>query len=282
MKKQTLYNDPDAKSSRDETPVRPLMNSLVNPEGIVPEPISEVVQKSEQDQQQQEAAPHEQTKQQPIRPQQQQAQKPAKKKAEQKPGEKSKKDDLLNTRVKPQLESEEKDTFVGGDRQMQSDLRYTSVMKKDKDMKKNEAEEKVDGISDRSDKLLMKLKTVFPFDFFPSTVAIDANKVIIIDKMFFASETVTSILLEEITDVVVNSNFFLAQLEITYSHHPLRPLKYAIANLKKEEALKASEIIQGLLVLRISEGIDLSKLQPEEIIKELANIGKSHENISTL
>lgn len=174
------------------------------------------------------------------------------------------------------------DTSVGSKQQMKNEMRYTSVMKKDDEMNKEKAAEKVDDIVTRSTNILMKLTAVFPFDFFPSVITIDANKITIIDQTFFASETVTPILLEEVTDVVVESNFFLGRMIRTYSHHPLQPLTYAVANLRKKEALRAQEIIQGLLVLRLAEGVDLSKLQPEEITKELSRIGKPHEKIPAL
>lgn len=175
-----------------------------------------------------------------------------------------------------------KDTSVGSKQQMKNDLRYTSAMKKKDAINKDNAAQKVDEIVLRSNNLLIKLTAVFPFDFFPSVITIDANKITIIDKNFFASETVTTILLEEMTDVVVQSNFFLARIVLTYSHHPLQPITYAVANLWKKEALRAQEIIQGLLVLRLAEGIDLSKLQPEEITKELSRIGKTHEKLLAL
>jgi len=191
-------------------------------------------------------------------------------------------DNLLNERPRPELQNEKRHDNVGGQRQMQSDLRYTSVMKKKENVGTKEAQQKIASVAERAGNVLLQIKSVFPYDPFPNTVTIDSNKVTIVDKTFFASETVTNILLEEITDVVVESNFFLGKLKITYSHHPLRPKIYGVAALKKKEALKAAQIIQGLLVLRISEGIDLSKLDPEEIIKQLSKIGKPHENLQTL
>lgn len=198
------------------------------------------------------------------------------------PPEEDPEDNLLSERHRPEMAPEERKEHIGSKRRMQSDLRYTSAMKKKDKLGEKEAQKKVTSIAERADNILMKIKSVFPFDLFPNTVTIDSNKVIVVDKAFFASETVTSILLEEVTDIVVESNFFLAQIVITYSHHPLRPLHYKIPNLRKHEALRAAEIIQGLLVLRISEGIDLSKLEPEEIIRQLGEIGKSHQNLGTI
>lgn len=190
--------------------------------------------------------------------------------------------ELIDKGFRPEFPDEQKKALEDGDRQLKGDLRYTSVMKKRKDIGSQEAKQKVEKIEKRSDNVLMRIKAVFPFDLFPNTLIIDANKVTIIDSIFFASESVISILLEEITDVTVDSNFFLAKLNITYSHHPLRPEHYSIPALRKKEALKAKDIIQGLLVLRISEGIDLSKLKPDEIVKQLEGIGKTHENLSAL
>lgn len=253
MNDHTIYKDQTGPNTgtasapaAEDMPIRQFMNSMVNPQGIIPEPISKSIEKSQLA-------------------------------ATQQP--ELKKDGVLNKRFRPEMQGKENETYVGGERQLQSDLKYTSVMKKDKEFKKKDAGKKVASVMQRSDNVLIKLKSVFPFDFFPNTVTIDANKVSIVDKNFFASETITTILLEEITDVVVQSNFFLGQLIITYSHHPLQPITYKIPALKKSEALKAQEIIQGLLVMRISEGIDISKLQPEEITKELARIGRTHENV---
>ena len=135
----------------------------------------------------------------------------------------------------------------------------------------------LDIIASRAEKILFKAKTVFPFDFFPDTVTIDANKVDICLKSFFATETVTSIMLKEIMDVRVNIALFLATLIIDYGPHPLKIKSVFVSQLLKKDALKAKEIIEGMLVLYRGENIDTSKLKPEEAMEEIKEVGRIEE-----
>lgn len=135
----------------------------------------------------------------------------------------------------------------------------------------------LDIIASRAEKILFRAKTVFPFDFFPDTVTIDANKVDICLKSFFATETVTSIMLKEIMDVRVNIALFLATLIIDYGPHPLKIKSVFVSQLLKKDALKAKEIIEGVLVLYRGENIDTSKLKPEEAMEGIKEVGRIEE-----
>lgn len=132
-------------------------------------------------------------------------------------------------------------------------------------------------LASRADKVLLHAKTIFPFDFFGSTITIDANKVNIRIKTFFFTETVTSILLKEIMDVRVQASLFFGKLIIDYGPHPLKIKSVYIPSLWKKDALKAKEIIEGNLVLYRAENIDTTKLKPEETIDEVMEIGKVEE-----
>jgi hypothetical protein len=129
----------------------------------------------------------------------------------------------------------------------------------------------------RADKVLLHAKAMFPFDLFGSTITIDANKVNIRLKTFFMTETVTSVMLKEIMDVRVNASLIFGQLVIDYGPHPLKVSTVYISHLHKKDALKAKEIIEGILVLYRGENIDTSKLKPEETMDEIKEVGKVEE-----
>jgi hypothetical protein len=140
-----------------------------------------------------------------------------------------------------------------------------------------QTEKDLDILASRADKILFKAKGLFPFDFFPNTITIDANKVNIIISTFFLTETVTSILLKEIMDVRVETTLFLGKLIIDYGPHPLKVTTVYVPSLWKKDALKAKEIIEGILVIYRSENIDTTKLKPEETLDEVKDIGKIEE-----
>ncbi len=137
-----------------------------------------------------------------------------------------------------------------------------------------QAKKELDILVSRADKILFRAKTVFPFDFFPDTVTIDANKVDITLKSFFATEAMTSIMLKEIMDVRVHTALFMAKLIIDYGPHPLKVKKVFVSHLWRADALKAKEIIEGMLLLYRGENIDTTKLKPEETIREVREIGR--------
>lgn len=140
--------------------------------------------------------------------------------------------------------------------------------------KAQDAKKELDVLASRSDKILLEVHGLFPFDFFPDTLRIDANKVNIIIKTFFMTETATSVLIKEIMDVRVESSLFLGKLIIDYGPHPLKISTVYVPSLLKKDALKAKEIIEGLLVVYRAENIDTTKLKPEETIDEIKQIGE--------
>lgn len=149
--------------------------------------------------------------------------------------------------------------------------------KKRKGKEKDEQEKnqrQLDNLSSRANIILLKAKGVFPFDFFPDTLTIDANKVNIINKTFFASESVVSVMIKEIMDVRVETAIFLGRLLIDYGPHPLKIHTVTISSLRRQDALRAKDILEGMLVIYRGENIDITKLKPEETLQEIEDIGK--------
>ncbi|HVF69064.1 MAG TPA: hypothetical protein VNA13_00715 [Xanthomonadales bacterium] len=140
-----------------------------------------------------------------------------------------------------------------------------------------ETKKDLDILVSRTEKILLSAKAIFPFDFFPNTITIDANKVNIKIKTFFFTETITSILIKEIMDVRVEVSLFMGKLIIDYGPHPLKISTVYVPTLWKSDALRAKEIIEGMLVIYRAENIDTTKLKPEETLEAIKEVGKVDE-----
>ena len=176
----------------------------------------------------------------------------------------------------PYMTSAEMKNMDGGTKEKEQQADGDDSKKQEQEEKK-QTQKEVDILVSRADKILFTAKGLFPFDFFPNTITIDANKVNVIISTFFLTETITSILLKEIMDVRVETTLFLGKLIIDYGPHPLKISTVYIPSLRKSDALKAKEIIEGILVLYRSENIDTTKLKPEETLEEVKEIGKVEE-----
>ncbi|MBI3954649.1 hypothetical protein HY333_01255 [Candidatus Collierbacteria bacterium] len=133
--------------------------------------------------------------------------------------------------------------------------------------------QKFESIANRSATELYRLSTVFPFDFFPDTIIIDLAKVSLVTRVFFFTERIHSVFIQDILDVFIETSLFFATLNIVDQGfvENLITIRY----LKKDQAIKARRIIQGLVVAR-KQGIELSALIPtSDLVSKLENIGSA-------
>lgn len=135
------------------------------------------------------------------------------------------------------------------------------------------AEAQIRDIARKSRQILFSTKTVFPFDFFPDTLTINANKIDVVQGNFFLSHQITSIPLKDIANVEIQTALFFATLRIINIRYPMNPtiLNY----LKKEDATRAKNIIDGLLVA-VSQGADVASIEPEKLLPQIEEAGKSY------
>ena len=117
---------------------------------------------------------------------------------------------------------------------------------------------------------LYKIITVFPFVFFPNEVIIDINKVTIIYRNFFASEQVHSVLIKDISDVVVETNPIFAMLRIVDIGYTDNTID--VNYLKRSAAQRARRVIQGLVMIH-RHGIDLAKVECADLLQKVENLG---------
>lgn len=94
---------------------------------------------------------------------------------------------------------------------------------------------------------LVDIKSVFPFDFFPDRLLVNQRQVSVIKMVFWASYYSTTIPIENIQQVTVETNPFFGSLIISEKWAPTKRIK--INYLKKNEAYDAKKIIQELMVM---------------------------------
>ena len=134
-------------------------------------------------------------------------------------------------------------------------------------------------ITERHDIELLRAESVFPFTIFTDTIIIDTTKISIAKRQLFSTEYIITIPLKDLGDVNVQTVLFLGSLFIKYmpqstSPGMLEPVNVRIPNLRREDAIKAKNILKGVLVAKAEE-IDIAKLSPQEIEEVLHKFGES-------
>lgn len=132
--------------------------------------------------------------------------------------------------------------------------------------------EKLETLTHMSGNRLLKISTVFPFILFRDTVVIEHKSVIIEKKNFFLSSEIYPISIKDILSPVVSTGVFFATLHLELGPGGLHESPPVVSFLKKEEALLARRVIMGLIICD-KEGIDLTRMNRDEVLKKLDEVG---------
>lgn len=128
----------------------------------------------------------------------------------------------------------------------------------------------VDSLVKKSNRILVTINTHrFPFDFFPTTINVEEGRVTIITREFFFSSQVHSVDLKDISNVFINMSPFFAQLVIvskTFTENEIR-----INSLKKDDAILARRIIEGMRTLETKQ-VDTSIYTQPELLSKLEEL----------
>ncbi len=130
--------------------------------------------------------------------------------------------------------------------------------------------EKIDQLIESQIQVLFQTVSVFPFEFFPTTLLIDKTKVTVKYKIFFTSYQLKSLLIQDISNIEVSTSWLFATLKIR-SRLPSEKVM-SIKYLWKRDALEAQKIIQGLMV-GIEEHIDVSRIPSNQLRKRAEQLG---------
>lgn len=135
---------------------------------------------------------------------------------------------------------------------------------------KQKNEQKLDELCEGSLHPILRIKQAIPFNPFPDEVIIDMNKVSIIYRQFFSSEQLHSVLIRDVSDVLVETSIIFSVLKIVDIGYTENFID--VNYLKTKDANKARRIIQGLVVAH-RYGVDLAKIGSEELEKKVEQLG---------
>lgn len=131
----------------------------------------------------------------------------------------------------------------------------------------------INSLVDKTHNALLTVRSIRIFDFFPDKLIIDENKVSFIYKDAFGVKSIHSVLIENITYVEAHTSLLTGALVVMDSSNYRHPIELRINNLRKEAAIRARKLIQGLVNAKISR-VDFSELSPFELEDNLEELGR--------
>jgi len=140
--------------------------------------------------------------------------------------------------------------------------------------KKEEDKQTVSDLIKKSNRCIISISSLFPWDFFPNTIDVEESRVTFIFRQFLASQS-HSVDIKDISNVFIQSSLFFAKLQIvsrTYVQNDI-----TIGHLNSKKAQRVQMVIEGLRTF-VENKIDTSNYEIKELI---AKIEEFHKNKTT-
>ncbi len=137
--------------------------------------------------------------------------------------------------------------------------------------KKEEDRKKLENMVSNSNRLLISTKAIFPFDFFPNSINVEATRVNIIRRSLFFSN-VHSVDIKDISNVFISQSLFFATLVIVSQTFAKNEIK--ISKLWKKNAIEVRRIIEGLRMI-VKADIDMNNYSVEELTNKLKELSST-------
>lgn len=128
-------------------------------------------------------------------------------------------------------------------------------------------------LADKSCITLLTVRSIRWLDLFPDKLIIDENKVSFIYKDAFRVRSIHSVLIENITYVEAHTSFLKGCLVVTDSSNYRHPIELKLDNLRKDAAIRARKLIQGLIYAKTLK-MDFGELNPFDLEKNLEKLGR--------
>ncbi len=145
---------------------------------------------------------------------------------------------------------------------------------------KNTATKKEDDIQivnelvKQSNRSIISISSLFPWDFFPNTIDVEESRVTFKFRQFLSSQS-HSVDIKDISNVLIEFSLFFATLQIVSRTFVQNDIK--IGHLPKAKAKKVQSIIEGLRTFA-EHNITTSNYKIDELI---AKIGEFHTHQNT-
>jgi len=137
--------------------------------------------------------------------------------------------------------------------------------------KKEEDLQTIDDLVKKSNRRITTITSIFPWDFFPSTIDVEESRITFKFNQFLSSQS-HSVDLKDISNVFIEFSMFFATLQVVSRTFVQNDIKVGFLN--KEKARKVQGIIEGLRTLA-EHDVNTSDYEIDELI---AKIGEFHAN----
>lgn len=137
--------------------------------------------------------------------------------------------------------------------------------------KKEEDRQMVSDLIKKSNRCIISISSLFPWDFFPNTIEVEESRVTVMFRQFLASQS-HSVDIKDISNVFIESSYFFASLRIvsrTFIQNDI-----TIGHLDAKKARRVQMVIEGLRTFA-EHNIDTSNYEVKELI---AKIEEFHTN----
>jgi len=132
--------------------------------------------------------------------------------------------------------------------------------------------QKIEDLAKMTENRLLRIESVFPFDFFPDKLYIEQKQIVVVYKQFFFNTQEYSILIEDVLSPIVENGVFFSTLRLQLGPGGFQQDPPELRFLWKKDAQIVRQMIVGLLICQ-KEKIDLSHLAREELIQKILQIG---------
>lgn len=130
-----------------------------------------------------------------------------------------------------------------------------------------------------AEEVLFECTTVFPFTLFPDQVKVYSTKIDVIDRVFFFSKSVITILIQDLQTVEIDTDLFFASIRFEWKGYERKPI--IVTFLPKNAAVHLRQMIMGLVTAK-REGVPLEKIDTKTIKVEASKIGDVKEDLTSI
>ncbi len=137
--------------------------------------------------------------------------------------------------------------------------------------KKEEDRQTVSDLIKKSNRCILRVSSLFPWDIFPNTIEVEESRVTIVFHQFLASQS-HSVDIKDISNVFIQSSLFFATLQIVSRTFAQNDIK--IHHLSNKKAHKVQMVIEGLRTFA-ENNIDTSNYEIQELISKIEEFHKN-------
>ena len=126
----------------------------------------------------------------------------------------------------------------------------------------------VEDMVNNSNRVLLRISSVFPWDFFPTSIIVEETRLTIIHRQLFSSQAY-SVDIKNISNIFIDSSILFSQLTIVSATFAKNQI--VVGRLWKKEAIFIRRIIEGLRMF-VNKDIDTTGYKTEELIDKLREL----------